>query len=103
MIIITSLSTKSFRVIRGDKFTLSITDRLGLTIQIEEVINTNKIIDFIATYRFAEKDGSCIGFHLSGIFANKDKLPKEMVEAVLFENLTDSQKKRFVDSVGINI
>ncbi len=74
MIIITKLLDTVRRVYPGDSFNLTISDDLGCQILISEEITVAKTIDFIASFRFALEDGTCPGFHLTGIFANKDEL-----------------------------
>ena len=101
MIVITSLSEVDWYVLPGDEFCLTVTDEFGHHLIISEMITVSKVINYVASYRFALEDGSCPYFHLSGIFANKNALPREMKEAVLLENLTPEQRSNFVASVGI--
>lgn len=101
MIVITSLSSKKFHLLPDDEFCLKVTDSLGCEVLIRETITEHKVIDYIASFRFALEDGTCPGFHLTGIFANKAELPKEIREAVFIEDLTPEQYVRFVRSVGI--
>lgn len=103
MIVITSLNDTPIFVIPGDKFHLTLSDAMGCEIIIREEITVKKEINFIASFRFALDDGTCPGFHLTGIFANKDELPIEIQNAIMFEDLTIDQQKRFVNSVGIDM
>lgn len=103
MIVITSLSERSWLVCEGDEFRMTVADNLGCEILIREEITVSKMIDFIATYRFALEDGTCPGFHLCGIFGNKEELPKEIEEAKMLDDLTPEQYENFSNSVGIKI
>jgi len=103
MIVITKLVDTPRCVVAGDEFHLSITDGLNCSVVINEKITVNKVIDFVASFRFALEDGTCPGFHLMGVFACKKELPKELQEGILFENLTRKQQERFCRSVGIEI
>lgn len=103
MIVITKLSRIERYVCPGDEFHLTITDDMGCDVIIREEITVKKVIDFIASFRFAMEDGTCPGFHLTGIFANSKELPEEMQTAKMLEDLTKDQYKNFVDSVGIKI
>ena len=103
MIVITKLYENSFCVSPGDTFNLTITDNLNCKVLITEEIIEEKIINFVATFRFALDDGDCAGFHLAGIFANKDELPKEIQQAIMFEDLSISQQRKFASSVGIKL
>lgn len=103
MIIITKLLDTVRRVYPGDSFNLTISDDLGCQILISEEITVAKTIDFIASFRFALEDGTCPGFHLTGIFANKNELPEEMKNAVMFDDLTAAQQRNFINSVGVKI
>lgn len=103
MIVITSKSDIVRCVTPGDEFHLTITDALGSEVIINENITVSKIIDFVASFRFALDDGTCPGFHLMGVFACKSELPKELQDAVMFEDLTEQQQKKFLDSVGVSI
>lgn len=101
MIVITRLIERQRYVLPGDLFNLTITDGMNCEVVISEEITTSKVIDFIASFRFALEDGTCPGFHLMGVFACKNELPKELQEAVLFENLTRKQQENFAKSVGV--
>lgn len=117
MIVITQKSDAGFYVEPGDVFHLTVSDDSDdfgvLTvgkggavhgrILITEEITVSKFIDFIAAYRFALEDGTCPGFHLTGIFGNSAELPQEIKEAKLFEELTPNQQKRFAKSIGVKI
>jgi len=103
MIVITSLSTLARHVLPGDEFHLTICDSIGCDVVIQEVITVSKTIDFIASFRFTLEDGTCPGFHLTGVFANKAELPKELKEAKMLEDLSPEQYTNFVNSVGVKI
>lgn len=103
MIVITSLNPNPRYVEPGDKFCLVINDALGCKVMVEEEITVRKVIDFIASFRFALEDGTCPGFHLTGVFANKAELPKELQEAVMLDDLTPEQRHNFERSVGIKL
>jgi len=103
MIVITSLNNKSTWLEPGDEFHLRIRDGLGCEVSIYETITVAKVINFIASFRFALDDGTCPGFHLTGVFANRDELPKELKEAKLLEDLTPEQYRNFVRSVGVEV
>lgn len=101
MIVITSLKSKAFHLAPDDEFCLRVTDLLGCEVLIREKVTEHKVIDYIASFRFALEDGTCPGFHLTGIFANKAELPKEIREAVFIEDLTPEQYANFVRTVGV--
>lgn len=103
MIVITSLNTTPRYLMAGDRFCLTVHDALGSKVVVEEEITVAKTIDYVASFRFALDDGTCPGFHLTGVFANKAELPRELAEAKLLEDLTDEQYQRFVASVGTKI
>jgi len=103
MIVITKLIDSVRYVIPGDEFHMTIHDATGCEVIIREKITVSKVINFIATFRFALEDGICPGFHLTGIFANKDELPVEMKNAKTLSQLTKEQLKNFTESVGIEI
>jgi len=62
----------------GDTFNFTVKDSLGCEVVIREEITSRKLIDFIASFRFALADGTCPGFHLTGIFGCKSELPDEI-------------------------
>ncbi|MBE9546145.1 MAG: hypothetical protein IMF10_01455 [Proteobacteria bacterium] len=109
MIVITCLVNRTYHVCPGDEFNLTVRDNYtkpGANISeviIREVITVTKIINFIASFRFCLEDGTCSGFHLAGIFANKDELPREIREAKKLTDLTDEQYKNFTKSLGVDI
>ena len=103
MIVITRLYTGVKYCAPGDIFNLTISDATGCEVVISEQITIKKTINFVASFRFALEDGTCPGFHLTGIFGNKDELPIEIKKAILFEDLTAQQQKRFMNSVGCNL
>lgn len=103
MIVITYVDRLPRIVLPGDSFRLTISDAFESKVIIEEEIIVNKTIDFIASYRFAREDGSCEGFHLSGIFGIYNELPQEMKNAKYFEQLTPIQQINFRSSVGTEI
>lgn len=101
MIVITSLDTTERKLMPGDLFKLNIRDATGHHVAICEEITEYKTINYIASYRFALEDGTCTGFHLCGIFANKDALPVEIIQAVRLEDLTTEQRENFNRTSGI--
>lgn len=103
MIVITSLDNTPRHLHPGDEFQLLVTDSTGATVVIRETILVEKVIDYIASFRFALEDGTCPGFHLTGVFACRSELPKELQEAVLFQDLTPEQKANFERTVGIKL
>jgi hypothetical protein len=103
MIVITHKNETVRCVMSGDTFNLSIDDQMGCHVIIREEIKVNKVIDFIASFRFALDDGTCPGFHLMGVFACKSELPEELKKAVMLEDLTPKQYENFVKSVGVKI
>lgn len=100
MIIITYLNETSTHVMCGDTFNPEIEDGLNSTLVINEEITVQKEINFVASYRFALEDGTCPGFHLCGIFANKDELPLEFKNAKMLDELTGEQFRNFERTVG---
>jgi len=100
MIIITSLIEREYHVCDGDEFHLSIRGVDKENIVISEEINITGIINYIASFRFAQDNGKCIGFNLCGFFGNKDYLPKEIKEAVMVKDLTGEQKANFIETCG---
>ena len=103
MIVITSLKTKPYYVEPGDEFRLRIGTANGTEDVIKEEITVEKTIDFVASYRFADEDGSCRGFHLNGFFGNSAELPQEMKEAKQLSDLTPEQLERFIATSGIEV
>jgi hypothetical protein len=87
----------------GDEFHLTIKDGLNYEVVISEKITVNKVIDFIASFRFALEDGTCPGFHLMGVFACKSELPEELKNAVMLNDLTKKQYANFAKSVGVKL
>lgn len=103
MIVITNLDETPRHVISGDQFLMTIEDEMGYEVIIREKITTSKTINFIASFRFALEDGTCPGFHLTGIFGCKSELPKEIREAKMLSQLTKEQLANFERTVGISI
>ena len=103
MIVVTSLSNRSRSLVEGDEFCLTVTDAMGCEVMIRETVTVSKVIDYIASYRFALEDGTCPGFHLSGVFANQAELPEELRNAKMLEDLTPEQYANFERSVGVKI
>lgn len=101
MIVITRLVETPRHLLPGDEFRLTVKDALGSTVVITETITVAKVIDFIASFRFALEDGTCPGFHLTGVFANKAELPQELRNAKMFDDLTPEQRRNFERSVGV--
>ena len=103
MIVITSLSRTKMYAEPGDTFRMTVADNLGFECIINEEVTVERVIDYVASFRFALEDGTCPGFHLTGIFANSKELPEEIRNAVMFEDLSQDQKERFAASVGVKI
>lgn len=105
VIVLTSVNEGYSRsVVPGDEFHLSIADGVnGTTDVIVEEIAVAKIIDYWASFRFTGDDGTCVGFHLSGFFGNRNELPDEIKNAVRVQDLTPEQYGNFVKSLGIKI
>lgn len=101
MIVITRLIETPKFLVPNDEFCLRVSDVTGCEVVITERVTVTKVIDFIASFRFALEDGTCPGFHLTGVFANKAELPKELREAVLIEDLSPEQYANFVRTVGV--
>lgn len=101
MIVITSLNRTCRVVLPGDQFQLMLLDDLGYSVLIKEVISVKREIDFTASFRFALEDGTCPGFHLTGIFANSKELPEEIKNVKMLYELTPEQYSNFVRTVGI--
>ena len=100
MIVFTSIATAARSVAPGDEFALTITDGMGCSVLVTEKITEYKVIDFIASFRFALPDGTCPGFHLMGVFAVKSELPDELANGIRVEDLTEAQRKRFMATCG---
>lgn len=103
MIVITHLNRTPRVVFPGDYFNLTVSDKFGCEVVIREEITVAKTLDFIATFRFALEDGTCPGFHLTGIFANSQELPVEIQNAVMIEDLPPDKYQRFVSSCGVKV
>lgn len=110
MIIITSENKdREWCVGPGDEFRLSLKSDLEINGQLckssetvlSEKITVNKIINYICTFRFANEDGTLIGFHLAGFFGNKDNLPEDIKTAKRLNDLTKKQRKNFDKSAGV--
>lgn len=103
MIVITSLNRNYRLLFPGDHFTMTVRDSLGCRVAIDEIVTVSRTINYIASFRFALEDGTCPGFHLTGVFANAAELPIELQNAVMFEDLPDDKKLRFAQSCGIDL
>ena len=103
MIVITSMQDRQFHLVPGDRFQLQVTDITGATVVIDEAITVAKTINYIASFRFASEDGTCQCFHLCGVFGDKAELPKEIMAAVRFEELSPEQRENFLGTVGVNL
>lgn len=102
MIVITHLRTdRVYHLMAGDVFHLSFRQGITEDVVIEEHITENVEIDFIASFRFTQDDGTCLGLHASGIFANQKNLPEEMKAAKLMHELTPEQLANFERTCGI--
>ena len=101
MIILTSVNrTFDSNVEPGDIFKLTVSDCMGHQVIISETITVYTIINYVAAYRFALEDGTCPGFHLCGIFGNKDHLPKEIFKAKHIDDLSPKKRRKFMETVG---
>lgn len=103
MIVLTSVNKIKCSLLVGDTFQMRITDGLEHKVLIQEEIAIDQVVDFVASYRFALEDGTCPGFHLSGIFGNSKELPIEIQNAIRFEDLPPDKKENFINSVGIKL
>lgn len=92
MIIITSAVKCNYFVLPGDTFNLTVTDSSGEKELITEVVTEKTIIDYAVSFRFANEDGSLLGFHLCGFFGNKGNLPDEIKNAIHIDNLSKLQR-----------
>lgn len=103
MIVITSLNREQRHLLPGDRFNLEVSDATGGKVLISETITEAKVIDFIASFRFALEDGRCPGFHLTGIFANSNELPQEIANAKMLADLTPEQLQNFLATIGTTV
>jgi hypothetical protein len=103
MIVITSFSNRTFSLSKGDIFSLNVRDGTGCEVVLKEEITCDKVINWVATFRFATEDGVVAGFHLMGIFGVKDELPEEFSTAVHFKDLPRWKQENFVRSCGVKI
>lgn len=103
MIVITKLNETPRRLFPGDRFCLTVCDLTGFSVVIEEEITVEKVIDFIASFRFTLEDGTCPGFHLMGVFACKSDLPQELRDATHINDLTPEQLDNFTSSIGVKL
>lgn len=101
MIVLTAINCNPKHVMDGDEFRMLVTDSTGCEVMVTEQITVTKTIDFVAAFRFALEDGTCPGFHLTGIFGCIQELPKEILRGKLLEELTDEQAQRFAQSCGV--
>lgn len=100
MIVLTQV-IRNYRVLSaGDRFQLTIRDATSSSVIIDEEITSDRVIDYVASFRFAFEDGTCPGFHLTAIFAHSASLPIEIQNAVLYSDLPDDKRKRFLDTIG---
>lgn len=100
MIVLTQVIRNFRKLHAGDRFCLTIRDATSSSVIIDEEITSDRVIDYIASFRFALDDGTCPGFHLTGIFANSNELPVEIQNAVLYSDLPDDKRKRFLETIG---
>lgn len=103
MIIITNQVDIKKHCTPGDTFTLTVWDRFGSECVITEEITVEKVIDYAATFKFADEDGTCSSFNLCGIFSCNGQLPREIREATHFNDLTTEQKLRFSATCGTKV
>ena len=98
MIVITKLVTDCPRFVHpGDIFSLKINKEEVII----ETITEEKVIDYVASFRFARTDGSCVGFHVMGFFGNSKELPDEMKKAKQLKDLTSKQRENFNRTCGV--
>ena len=100
MIVLTQVIRTTRVLCSGDRFQLCIRDALNSSVIIDEQVTSKRVIDYVASFRFALDDGTCPGFHLTGIFANYAQLPIEIQNAVLYSDLPDNKRKRFLETIG---
>ena len=103
MIVFTSVKRDRYELVAGDTFNLTVSDKFHGKTVISEKITKNFFVDFVASYRFAGQDGTVISPHLCGIFGQSDNLPSEFAGAVMFDDLTQEQKRNFANSCGTKI
>lgn len=103
MIILTYKFDKPFHVHPGDTFRITITDNFKCEVVIQEEIITERIIDFVASFRYADNDGFCSTFNLCGIFAESRNLPVEFRDVVLYHDLPAHIKENFIRSCNTKI
>ncbi len=101
MIVLTSINCTPKSLAAGDEFCLLVKDSTGCEVMVTEEVTVNKTIDFVAAFRFALEDGTCPGFHLTGIFGCIHELPKEILLGKLLEELTDEQAAKFAQTCGV--
>ncbi len=87
-------------VCAGDEFSLTISDGKNSEVMLREVFTQDKVIDYVAVFRFASTDGTCKGFHVCGIFANTMELPDELKNAISVQDLSEIQRHNFMNSCG---
>ena len=112
MIVITTISRGQWHLSAGDTFSLIIgTDSFPCTADkvttreaiIKEEITETGEVDFCASFRFTQEDGTCIGNHFCGIFAKESELPEEIKNARFVDNLSQEQLTNFTNSVNVKI
>lgn len=98
MIVITALNTLPKLVFQGETFEALITDATGHQFIISESIQHKRVIDYVAVFRFALNDGTC--FNLSSICTNREELPPEFADAVLFDDLDMARQDKFRQTIS---
>jgi hypothetical protein len=105
MIILTQVNTDLNKFVEpGDTVQLTISDKKSKSeVVLKEGITVTKCITYMSIFRFAGEDGNCNGFHVCGIFAAKDEVPKELLEAKEYDDLTPEQQENFLATSGMEL
>lgn len=104
MIVLTAVRTDLEKHLdEGDIFNMIMRDQTGSEVILTETLKGPQIINYVATYRFADEDGTVRQFHLSGIFGDRDNLPRDIADAVRYDNLEPAVQRRFFDTCGANL
>jgi hypothetical protein len=99
IVITTECLDKSFHILPGDSVRLSVKGECV----VEEVFAHKCFVDYMAGFRFALDDGTCVGDHVCGIFADKSRLPEEVRSAKRIQDLTTEQYRNFMRTVGTRL
>lgn len=103
IILLTVEQDRAWALCAGDTFRLAIDQRGGEQEIIQEIITKTGSINYVATFCFAGDDGTVLGTNICGIFADKDHLPQEMLEAVKMDDLSPEQKANFLRTTNIKV